>query len=268
MPSNSGSASSHQKLDKINLLFYSSTLAFLLMIPIFATSDLMSILSHISKPRPSPSNPSAPSSHSLFTNFLLNGGVHFLQNIIAFALLATTSPVTYSIASLIKRIAVICIAFVWFSQKVHLVQGFGIALTAVGLWLYNDAKSRGDVEKGEKKARRVENAWEGLLPTSKSEAEDIDVNLVAVPTPMTRPTKLHTHAHPPPLHIPPQTLLQKLPSPTEPYPSPPPSLDSPPPTAGSYFTTGIEVEQKALYNRRATLTSEGGFVGMPISVAS
>ena len=35
-----GSATSHHKLDKLNLLFYSSSMAFLLMIPIWMYTDL------------------------------------------------------------------------------------------------------------------------------------------------------------------------------------------------------------------------------------
>jgi len=81
----------------------------------------------------------------------MNGAVHYAQNIIAFIILSTTSPVTYSIASLIKRVAVICIAIAWFNQNVHPVQGLGIVLTFLGLWMYNSAK--GDVERGENKMR-------------------------------------------------------------------------------------------------------------------
>ncbi|KAF8757622.1 TPT protein [Rhizoctonia solani] len=88
--------------------------------------------------------------HSVMYYFFLNGTVHWAQNIIAFAILATTSPVTYSIASLIKR-----------------SKGLGIVLTFVGLWMYNQAK--GDVERGEHKARRVEAGRQLQLPTSKSE---------------------------------------------------------------------------------------------------
>lgn len=172
MPSSTSSGSSattSHKLDKVNLLFYSSGMAFLLMIPIWVWTDLPSLLAssdntHVGHP---PHGSPSPHGYSTPVNFFLNGTVHFLQNVLAFVLLAQTSPVTYSIASLIKRVAVICIAVVWFAQSVHPVQGFGICLTFVGLWCYNNAKS--DVERGEKKVRRVENAREGVLPSTRAQ---------------------------------------------------------------------------------------------------
>lgn len=146
------------KLDKLNLLFYSSGLAFLLMIPVWLYSDLHALMS------PVVTHPPHSSPHSVAYYFFWNGIVHFGQNLIAFAILSTTSPVTYSIASLIKRIAVIIIAIAWFNQAVHFIQACGIALTSVGLWMYNSAK--GDVEKGEKKMLRIEAERQLMLPTS------------------------------------------------------------------------------------------------------
>jgi solute carrier family 35 protein E1 len=176
--SNAGSAATtSHRLDKINLLFYSSGLAFIMMIPIWLYYDFVPLINHwssgsiVSANRHVHSvNPDAKTaSHSVAYYFFMNGTVHFLQNVIAFAILATTSPVTYSIASLIKRIAVICIAIVWFAQSIHPVQGFGICLTFVGLWMYNRAK--GDVERGEKMARKVEAMRDMILPSTKEELE-------------------------------------------------------------------------------------------------
>lgn len=151
------------KLDKINMLLYSSGLAFLLMIPIWISYDLRPLIalyysSSVTGSTVKDSGPSVP------LYFFLNGTVHFAQNIIAFAILASTSPVTYSIASLIKRIAVICIAVVWFNQHVHPLQGAGICLTFFGLWMYNAAKA--DVERGENKMRKIEAQAHLLLPVS------------------------------------------------------------------------------------------------------
>lgn len=163
-----GSAPTTHRLDKMNLLFYSSGLAFLLMIPIWLYYDLFPLLNRWSSGSIQAVNRHAgPSGHSVAYYFFANGTVHFLQNVIAFAILATTSPVTYSIASLIKRIAVICIAIVWFNQSVHPVQGFGIFLTFGGLYLYNKAK--GDVDRGEKMVQRVEAMRELVLPSTKEE---------------------------------------------------------------------------------------------------
>ncbi|TFY73734.1 hypothetical protein EWM64_g10278, partial [Hericium alpestre] len=162
-----GDSHSHHKLDKLNLLFYSSSMAFLLMIPIWLYTDFPLLMAssepgHVSHPSHGHS-----ATHSVTYYFFANGTVHFAQNIIAFIILSSVSPVTYSIASLIKRVAVICMAIVWFNQQVHPVQGLGIGLTFFGLWMYNNAK--GDVERGENKRRGVEARREGMLPLTRSQ---------------------------------------------------------------------------------------------------
>lgn len=240
-----GSSASHHKLDKLNLLFYSSSMAFLLMVPIWAFTDLPLFMADEPGPITQPARGHV--THSVTYNTFLNGIVHFAQNIIAFIILASVSPVTYSIASLFKRVAVICIALVWFNQHVHPLQGVGIGLTFLGLWMYNNAK--GDIARGETRRRGVEAAREGVLPMTRSEerALDMNVNIPLVPA-YERPTtelglavssarpldassparsKMHM-----PLHIdiaspPHKGSLPVLP----PYPSPPTSLDSPPLTA-------------------------------------
>ncbi|KAJ7117691.1 triose-phosphate transporter family-domain-containing protein [Mycena epipterygia] len=165
MPSNpSGmSQSTAHKLDKLNLLLYSSGMAFLLMIPIWLYYDLPRLLS--STAVAAAASAGKQPAHSVWYYFFMNGTVHFAQNIIAFVILASTSPVTYSIASLIKRVAVICIAIVWFAQTIHPVQGVGIVMTFAGLYMYNNAKS--DVERGEKQMRRVEAARDPRAPDDK-----------------------------------------------------------------------------------------------------
>ncbi|KAJ7931702.1 triose-phosphate transporter family-domain-containing protein [Mycena leptocephala] len=244
MPSNAQTTS--HKLDKLNLLLYSSGMAFLLMIPIWLYYDLPVLLSSSTAAAAAAASSSAKQpAHSVGYYFFMNGTVHFAQNIIAFVILASTSPVTYSIASLIKRVWVICIAIVWFSQSIHPVQGVGILMTFTGLYMYNNAKS--DVERGEKQMRRVEAARDLALPTTKEDARMMagspepsaettgtgGVSIVygrprapsASGPPPTHPPHghahghLHTHAHPhghaPPLDDP------------HSYPSPPPSIDSP-----------------------------------------
>jgi len=266
MPSGANQTSSH-KLDKLNLLFYSSSAAFVFMIPIWIYCDLPLLMTayqspeHVTHPDKGHDAP-----HSVIYYFFLNGSVHFAQNIIAFIILSSTSPVTYSIASLIKRVAVICIAIVWFSQAVHPVQAFGIAMTFVGLYMYNEAK--GDVEKGENKMRRVEAARDMKLPSNMDQVNSVTIPLppsVAEPTSMTSghdrvwtntsPTiqfgyvKNEATSYPPPLErnrretistqhhqhpnlhikIHPSSLMDSSKNPNlDSYPSPPASLDSPP----------------------------------------
>jgi solute carrier family 35 protein E1 len=170
MPTNSDTTGLGAKLDKINLLYFSSSMAFILMIPVWIYSDV---------PRLLVSQTAGP---SVTLYFFINGTVHFAQNLLAFAILSSTSPVTYSIASLVKRIAVICLAIIWFKQTVHPIQAVGIGLTGVGLWMYNNAKR--DVEKGEKKMRHAEAAREGLLPTIKTEARTFEAKIHGSPRPV------------------------------------------------------------------------------------
>ncbi|KZT59501.1 TPT-domain-containing protein [Calocera cornea HHB12733] len=152
------------KLDKLNLLFYTSSLAFAMMVPLWLYSDVSRLWVDLTTVDESkPENRMSSAAYYLF----LNCTVHFAQNLIAFALLSITSPVTYSIASLVKRIAVICIAILYFNQSVHPIQAAGILLAGVGLWMYNNAK--GDIEKGEKRAQRVAAAGDLQLPTSREE---------------------------------------------------------------------------------------------------
>lgn len=242
MPSpGSGGDVAGPRLDKINLLYFSSSMAFLLMTPIWLWVDAPKLLPLLSGPG---------SGHALSTAvyYAVNGTVHFAQNLLAFSILASTSPVTYSIASLVKRIAVICLAIVWFKQRVHLVQALGIALTALGLWMYNRAKR--DVDRGEKKARAAELAREGVLPQSARDEAVLDPAHKIHKSP--RPEYAvanghvgngHTNGHaysqskssalrrefmPPPLAVPPPPPKFHAP-PQGPYPSPPASTASSPP---------------------------------------
>ena len=266
----SGNQTSSHKLDKLNLLFYSSGMAFVLMIPVWLYYDFPNLMAAYYAPKHytylgGDDEKRAAATHSVMYYFFLNGTVHFAQNIIAFIILASTSPVTYSIASLIKRVAVICIAILWFAQPVHPIQAVGIAMTFTGLYMYNQAKS--DVEKGEHKMRRVEAARDMRLPVTKGSSDDLVTVLHPAPLNVSvtsardrswtspvqshptdnfppifdvvSPTSLYSPPHNHPqlhqthgLHIkvhPPSVPVSPHDGGVEaPYPSPPESVDSPP----------------------------------------
>jgi len=202
-------SSTPHKLDKINLLYFSSGMAFILMIPVWIYSDAWRLLHH-SVPSTGP---------SVIIYFIVNGTVHFAQNLLAFAILSSTSPVTYSIASLVKRIAVICLAIVWFKQSVHSVQAVGIGLTAVGLWMYNNAKR--DVEKGEKKMRQIEAVRDGILPLNKIDQQILESAFSKDVHKSPRPIYPHNY-----LHSSKSSAIRS--GPARPYPSPPASASSSP----------------------------------------
>jgi len=164
-------AASSKRLDKINLLFYSSSTAFFLMAPIWLYSDGFAMMSDwlwFQPPHLLHHTQSAAvageGSWSVPLHFLVNGTTHFAQNILAFSLLSITSPVTYSIASLVKRIFVITMAILWFGQRTSLIQGCGIVLTFVGLYMYQNAKQ--SVESGERKVRDRELHDVSVLPVN------------------------------------------------------------------------------------------------------
>ncbi|KAJ9295319.1 hypothetical protein DTO271G3_6142 [Paecilomyces variotii] len=135
-----------RKLDKLNLLCYCSALAFLLTVPIWFVSEGYSLIKdffqdgavELSGKR------GALDHGALFLEFVFNGISHFAQNILAFVLLSMISPVSYSVASLIKRVFVIVVAIVWFGSRTTPIQALGIALTFLGLYLY-DRNSHDDV---------------------------------------------------------------------------------------------------------------------------
>jgi solute carrier family 35, member E1 len=116
-----------EKLDKLNILFYSSGMAFLLMIPLWLYNEGSGMVWRYLFGESS--SLLSGSSTSLTLPFIFNGTVHFGQNIIAFSLLSVASPVAYSIAGLVKRIFVIVLSIIWFGQQTTLVQAFGYFLS-------------------------------------------------------------------------------------------------------------------------------------------
>lgn len=155
------------KLDKLNLLCYCSGLAFLLTLPIWIWTDgLPMLLSYL---QDSPGYPLASPTVLAFSatrfylpiEFFFNGVFHFGQNILAFILLSLVSPVTYSVASLIKRVVVITFSIVWFGSRTTPIQGAGIALTFLGLYLYDRTS---DASRADRKAKLAQLKLDPLLP--------------------------------------------------------------------------------------------------------
>ncbi|KAF9425232.1 suppressor of loss of ypt1, partial [Entomortierella beljakovae] len=155
---NSASIAAPQKLDKNNILFYSSTLAAVCMIPMWFYAEGVTLMFS--------EDPLEIAAGSTGTwsgvSWLLfwNGVSHYFQNFLAFSVLALTSPVTYSVASLIKRIIVIIASIIYFHQTLGTTQWTGVCMTFWGLWLYNSAKN------ATKNAAKV-NPGSGILATTK-----------------------------------------------------------------------------------------------------
>jgi solute carrier family 35 protein E1 len=153
----------NRKPDKLNLLCYSSALAFTLTAPIWLWSEGLGIIgdflydASVDLER----NKHSLDHGALVLEYMFNGTFHFFQSLVAFTLLSMVSPVTYSVASLIKRVFVICFAIVWFGNNVTGVQGMGIGLTFLGLYLYD--RTSGHAARSERK-QRIRDLPAPLLP--------------------------------------------------------------------------------------------------------
>jgi solute carrier family 35 protein E1 len=128
-----------KKPDKLSLLCYSSLIAVVFTAPIWFWSEGWHMLVELlSQGTITLSSKQGSLDHrGLLYQYLLNGSFHFLQSLAAFILLSVVTPVTYSVASLIKRVFVIVFSILWWRSPMTPVQGFGIALTFLGLYLYD-----------------------------------------------------------------------------------------------------------------------------------
>ncbi|KAI9823343.1 MAG: suppressor of loss of ypt1 [Thelocarpon impressellum] len=165
-----GQQQQSRKLDKLNLLCYSSGLAFILTGPLWLWSEGFGLIGDFfhDGALDLSGKKDALGSGRLTLEFLFNGTFHFGQNIMAFVLLSMVSPVTYSVASLVKRIFVIVVAIVWFGNSTTPVQAVGIALTFLGLYLYDRTS---DAARGDRRARLDQlKTSEPLLPLQEHRA--------------------------------------------------------------------------------------------------
>lgn len=114
-----------EKVDKITILLYCSIVGFVLTCPIYAyfelTSDHFSLFEIDTE---------------VIVLMVLNGLSHFAQTFTAFQILGLMSPVNYSIASIMKRIFIIVVAYLWESKSIAPRQFIGLGLTIGGLYCY------------------------------------------------------------------------------------------------------------------------------------
>lgn len=168
-----GTPYTRRKPDKLNLLCYSSLMAFAFTAPIWLFSEGWSLAKDYMQDATITlrERPGSLDHGALAAEFIFNGIFHFAQSLVAFVLLGMTSPVTYSVASLIKRVAVIIFAIIWFGNAVTTTQMFGFPLTFIGLYLYDRTH---DSSKADKRARAMGEAKEPLLPINVSDAKKND----------------------------------------------------------------------------------------------
>jgi solute carrier family 35 protein E1 len=181
------------KPDKLNLLCYSSGLAFLLTLPLWLWSEGFTLIGdflHDASISLS-DKPGAYDHGRLILEFLFNGTFHFGQNIVAFVLLSMVSPVTYSVASLIKRVFVIVFAIIWFGKPMTSIQVAGFFLTFLGLYLYDRTST---ADKADKKAKALQSKQQGaLLPLTTDSLPR--GTFMASPAPLSAGTDVYTAAN-------------------------------------------------------------------------
>lgn len=162
-----------RKPDKLNLLCYSSALALLFCMPLWLWSEGFTILGDLLRGGAIPISGKKDSlDHGrLALEYIFNGTFHFAQSLVAFTLLSMVSPVTYSVASLIKRVFVICFAIIWFGNRVTSLQGVGIVLTFLGLYLYDRTS---DANRADRRAKLLQMNQSTLLPLHEKPFESSD----------------------------------------------------------------------------------------------
>lgn len=166
-----------RKPDKLNLLCYSSGLAFLVTFPIWLWSEGFTLFADFftDASLELSGRPGSLDHGRLTLEFIFNGTFQFTQSLVAFVLLGLTSPVTYSVASLIKRVFVIVFAIFWFGNPMTSVQATGIGLTIVGLYLYDRTS---DADKVDRRLRaKTAGANSTLLPVVNADAKRSDAVL-------------------------------------------------------------------------------------------
>ncbi|CZT23843.1 related to glucose-6-phosphate/phosphate and phosphoenolpyruvate/phosphate antiporter [Ramularia collo-cygni] len=159
-----------RKPDKLNLLCYSSIMAFLLTCPVWLWSEGFPLLADFFHDGSIDlrEKPGSFDHGRLAAEFIFNGTFHFAQSLVAFVLLGMVSPVTYSVASLIKRVVVIMFAIIWWGASMTRIQGLGFLLTFAGLYLYDRTS---DSAKADKRAREqgTGESARPLLPMSSTD---------------------------------------------------------------------------------------------------
>lgn len=126
-----------KKYDKMTLMIYISVIGFLLSFGWFVTLELPIVWRHICHDEVSDHIKTIP-----WKLFIVNGSFHFIQAMITFHLLGEVSTLTYSIANLMKRIAIISVSWLFVGGPITFLQIFGLFVNTAGLFLYERCNNK------------------------------------------------------------------------------------------------------------------------------
>lgn len=119
---------SPRKYDKLTLMIYISVVGFSISLGWFIALELPTLWANFFH---EPHNVEIP-----WRLIILNGVLHFLQSMITFYLLGEISTLSYSIANIMKRIAIISFSWLYTAHSITMIQVLGILLNVTGLFFY------------------------------------------------------------------------------------------------------------------------------------
>ncbi|ORX58524.1 TPT-domain-containing protein [Piromyces finnis] len=169
--------SKSEKLDKFNVLFYFSLQAFILLTPWWFKVEGYQLF--LSGEENGLRVGEDVNKAMLLFNIIINSIFNFCQSCFAFTLIHHVNPVTYSITGLVKRIFVILVSLIFFGDSVTLIQGIGITITFIGLFLYNNARHASSSNKNDESLKAPKRTFslrrfiysKNILPISSKESD-------------------------------------------------------------------------------------------------
>jgi drug/metabolite transporter (DMT)-like permease len=137
----------HSDLTEFSLLFYSSLTSAVLLAPLWFMTEGHALWSAAAAAAATAPTAAAVAASAGLTppvlgNLLAAGVAQYLHGIFAYMVVAEASALTYSIASVVKRVVVIGVSVVWLGNRVSPLGLLGAAITFAGVLYYNEAVRR------------------------------------------------------------------------------------------------------------------------------
>jgi len=166
-------------LTEFSLLFYSSLTSAVLMAPFWFFAEGAPLLAAAwngaaaaADGDPALAAAAAGLSWRLLGRHLLAGLAQYLHGVFAFSVVAEATELTYSVASVVKRVVVIAVSILWLGARVSPLSLLGALITFSGVFLYNEAvrRSRQAAHRADGKAGQRQRGiglgvGDGTLPT-------------------------------------------------------------------------------------------------------